>query len=107
MSDQTIRNRPGPATVTSPSQKGSPRLGISCPWADESRLLFQFSDGRACVDRRQGELFADVDVVKRLPFRGGSVMVWAGISINHIIPLFVINGNLAVSVISTRLLSLL
>ncbi|KAJ8381250.1 hypothetical protein SKAU_G00020280 [Synaphobranchus kaupii] len=63
-------------------------------FTDESRFSLQFNDGRARI-YRQGERFADVNVAQRLPFGGGSVRVWAGISMNHITPLYVVNGNLA------------
>lgn len=38
------------------------------------------SDGRRRVCRRRGERFADACVLERDRFRGGSVMVWGGIS---------------------------
>ena len=63
-------------------------------FTDESRFSLQFNDGQARVYRRQGERFADLNVAQRLPFGGGSVMVWAGISMNHRTPLYVVNGNL-------------
>ena len=45
-------------------------------FSDECRFALQFSDGKERVNRRPGERFADVNVNQRLPFGGGSVMVW-------------------------------
>ena len=60
-------------------------------FTDESRFLLHFNDGRTRVSRRQRKSFVDVNVDKPLPFGGGSVMVWAGISMNRRILPYVIN----------------
>ena len=51
-------------------------------FTDESRFTLYRADGRRRVYRRRGERFADVCVVERDRFRGGSVMVWGGIGLN-------------------------
>uniref|UniRef100_T1HT12 Uncharacterized protein n=1 Tax=Rhodnius prolixus TaxID=13249 RepID=T1HT12_RHOPR len=47
---------------------------------DESRFALYAPDGRRRVYRRPGERYAPCNISGRLPFGGGSVMVWAGIS---------------------------
>ena len=58
------------------------------------KITLERSDGRARVYRRAGERFGDPCVKETDIFRGGSVMVWAGISNASKINLVVINGNL-------------
>ena len=53
----------------------------------------KFNDGRIHVYRRQGERFADVNVREHDHFGGGSVMVWAGISVNLRTQLYIVNLN--------------
>ena len=43
-----------------------------------------------------GELFADVNVVNRVPHGGGGVMVWTGISYGQRTQLHLLNDNLNV-----------
>lgn len=63
-------------------------------FSDESRFCLQGNDGRGLVYRRQGERFADNCVLQRSMMRGGSVMVWGGISYTARTNLVIINGNL-------------
>ena len=63
-------------------------------FSDESRFTLERSDGRARVYRRSGERYTDACVKQTDKFRGGSVMVWAGINNNRKINLVIINGNL-------------
>jgi len=49
------------------------------------------------VYRRRGERYADACVVERDQFGGGSVMIWAGISLHVKTPLVAIQGNLNAS----------
>ena len=49
---------------------------------DESRVSLYASDRRARVYRRPTERFAQCNVLQVLPFVGGSVMVWGGISLS-------------------------
>ena len=66
----------------------------SVMFTDESRFCLQGRDGRNLVYRRQGERYSDSCVLERDSFRGGSVMVWGGISYYGRTNLMVINGNL-------------
>lgn len=64
-------------------------------FSDESRFCLNGSDGRRRVWRRPGERYAQVCIDERLPFGGGSVMVWAGISAEARTELvFIENGSL-------------
>jgi hypothetical protein len=54
-----------------------------------------FHDGRRRVWRMPGERYADCSVTEHDRFRGGSVMIWAGISIDGKTDLHVIAGNLS------------
>ena len=63
-------------------------------FSDESRFTLERSDGRARIYRRSGECFSDPCVKEANRFRGGSVMVWAGISNASKTNLVVINWNL-------------
>ena len=51
-----------------------------CAFTDESRVQLYRADGRQRVWRHMGEWFPDVNVVNRMPYGGGGIMVWAGIS---------------------------
>jgi transposase len=64
-------------------------------FSDESRFCLNGSNGRRRVWRRPGERYAPVCIDERLPFGGGSVMVWAGISSEARTDLvFIQNGSL-------------
>ena len=60
----------------------------------ESRFSLEHADGRTRVFRRTGERYADECVVEADRFRGGSVMVWGGISHNGKTQLVTVNGTL-------------
>jgi hypothetical protein len=60
-------------------------------FTDESRFTLFRPDGRRRVYRSRGEHFADVCVLERDRFKGGSVMVWGGISHGLKSPLIVIS----------------
>lgn len=49
-------------------------------FTDESRFCLRSPDGRGRVWRRRGERYAECTFSPRVSFQGGSVMVWAGIS---------------------------
>ena len=49
-------------------------------FTDESRYCLNFTDRRARVWRRLGERFQDANMSEHDLYRGGSIMVWAGIS---------------------------
>lgn len=64
-------------------------------FTDESRFCVDFHDGRRRVWRSEGERYADCCIAQHDRFGGGSVMVWAGISIDYHTDLYVIdNGSL-------------
>ena len=63
-------------------------------FTDESRFTLFRADGRRRLYRRRGERFADACVFERDRYRGGSVMVWGGISHGVKSPLIVVPGNL-------------
>lgn len=52
-------------------------------FTDESRFSLRSPDGRERVWRRQGERFAQCCISPRVPYGGGSIMVWAGVSSNE------------------------
>lgn len=63
-------------------------------YTDESRFTLEHADGRTRVFRRTGKRYTDACVVEADRFRGGSVMVWGGISYNRKKQLVTVNGNL-------------
>ena len=66
-------------------------------FTDESRFCVDFTDRRARVWSMPNERFAPVCVAEHDRFGGGSVMVWAGISVQGKTDLHVIdNGTLTV-----------
>ena len=62
---------------------------------DELRFCVAIHDGRRRVWRMPGERYADCCVTEHDRFGGGSVMVWAGISIDGKTDLHVIAGNIS------------
>ena len=63
-------------------------------FTDESRFNLRRSDGPNRVYRRRGKRYNDVCVRERGQFGGGSVMVWAGISLHTKTPMIPIYQNL-------------
>lgn len=63
-------------------------------FTDESRYMVQKADGRARVYRRDGERYKDACIIERDQFGGGSLMVWAGISLHTKTALVRVLGNL-------------
>ena len=63
-------------------------------FSDESLFNLYFNDGRKRVYRRQGERFSDATVSEYDRFGGGSVMVWAGVTMNQRTRLYIVDGNL-------------
>ena len=64
-------------------------------FTDESRFKLRSPDGRERVWRRRGERFSECCISEKLPFGGGGVMVWAGISMDACTELVVVeNGTL-------------
>ena len=61
-------------------------------FTEESRLCVDFHDGKRRVWHTVGESYADYCTAQHDRFGGGSVMVWAGISIEGRTDLHVING---------------
>lgn len=59
----------------------------------ESRFCLHSPDGRERVWRRTGERFAECTFSPRLSHQGGSVMVWAGISMEACTELVFIDGG--------------
>ena len=63
-------------------------------FTDESRFNFRQSYGCARVYRWRGECYHNTCVVENNRFRGGSVMIWVGIWLQHKTQVRVINGNI-------------
>lgn len=64
-------------------------------FTDESRVCLRSPDGRERVYRRANERFAECTITEIISYRGGSVMVWAGISADSRTEMiFVDNGAL-------------
>ena len=63
-------------------------------FSDESGFYLKFTDGRARVWRRRGEMFQDNCIQEIDRYGGGNVMVWAGISWKGKTDLVFIQGNL-------------
>ena len=63
-------------------------------FTDESRFNLYNNDGRLRVYRRRGERLNDDCLFQREQYGGGSVMVWAGVSLHTKTDLIVVRGNL-------------
>lgn len=64
-------------------------------FTDESRFALRSADGRERVWRRRGERYEAGLMLPRVPFNGGSLMVWAGVSIGGRTELvFIDNGTM-------------
>ena len=63
-------------------------------FSDESRFCLRHIDGRLRVWRRNGECHAEVNVQPRHAYNGGSVMVWAGVTVDRRTDLVVVPGIL-------------
>lgn len=120
VSSQTVRNRLREAQLTCRIPVRAPQLTVdhrrmrvnfaqehtlwnlrdwSCVlFTDESRFTVSTSDRRVRVWRRQGERYAECNVVRFDNFGGGSVMVWGGISVNGRTDLHVFRGGTVTAV---------
>ena len=63
-------------------------------FTDEKRFSLQGNDRRTRIYRERGERFQDNCIIDRDSHGGGSVMVWAGVSLHHKTNIVFINGNL-------------
>ncbi|KAL0840909.1 hypothetical protein ABMA28_014708 [Loxostege sticticalis] len=66
-------------------------------FSDESRFCLFTNDGRRRVYRRQGERYRQACFEEKVPFGGGSIMVWAGISSESRTELVVIENDFNVN----------
>ena len=63
-------------------------------FTDESRFLLDMLDRRRHVWRRRGERYTNCAIVEHDRYKGGSLMVWGGISVRSRTELLVPNGTL-------------
>lgn len=63
-------------------------------FVDESRVKLRGPDGRVRIYRRRGERYRPDCIVEADRFGGGSIMVWAGISMHSKTNIVRVNGNL-------------
>ena len=63
-------------------------------FSDESPFNLYFNDDWMRVYRRRGERYSDVNVTEHDRYGGGSVMVWAAVTMHRRTPLRFIAGNL-------------
>ena len=75
-------------------QNWDQRQWRSVLFSDESRFCVDFHDGRRLVWRAKGERYADCCISEHDRFGGGSVMIWAGISVDYKTDLHIIEGSL-------------
>lgn len=117
ISDQTVRNRLRESGLRSRRPVQVPRLTLRHKrnrmqfarahrrwqlqnwrrvlFSDESKFTLFGNDGRARVFRRRNERFNPCCLSTRVPFGGGSLMVWGGITVNDRTDLVIIrNGSL-------------
>ena len=64
-------------------------------FSDESCFNLYFNEGGMRVYRRRGERYSDVNVKEHDRYGGGSVMVWAAVTMHRRTPLQFIAGNLS------------
>lgn len=62
-------------------------------FSDESRFCLRGADGRERVWRRSGERYAECTRSETVPFQGGSVMVWGGVSLDGRTELVFVGGG--------------
>ena len=72
-------------------------------FTDESRFYFDKVDGRVRSWRRRGERYADFAVLQVNRWGGQSVMVWGGISYDHLTDLVIVEGNYINEIIEPNL----
>ncbi|KAG8284281.1 hypothetical protein J6590_108265 [Homalodisca vitripennis] len=117
VSDQTVRNRLREAGLRSRRPARVPRLTVrhkrarlqfardhrrwqlrqwrKVMFSDESKFTIFGNDGRVRVWRRGNERFINCCLAPRVPFGGGSVLVWGGITMDGRTDLVIIrNGTL-------------
>ena len=61
-------------------------------FVDETRISLRANDGRARVYHARGERFNESCVVETEPFGGGSIMMFAGISMHTKTPIVHFHG---------------
>lgn len=63
-------------------------------FSDESRLCVDFHDGRRLLWRSKGEKLADCSIYEEVRYRGGLLMILAGIRVDYKTDLRFIEGSL-------------
>ena len=54
-------------------------------FTDESRFCVHHADGRVRVWRRRNQRYADNNILQTNSFRGPSIMIWGGITVNQLV----------------------
>ena len=85
----TVEHRTARLNFAREHQNWQLRHWMPVLFTDESRFSVSTNDRRARVWRRQGERYADCNIVEVDPYGGGSVMVWAGVSLDGRTDLYV------------------
>lgn len=67
-------------------------------FTDETRIQLHRADGRRRVWRRRGERYTDACIIERNTWGGGSIHVWAGITLTHKTPLVIFNRNVTANI---------